>query len=53
MHAQPDEEKLLTGIICNVHHVVQGLEDHEDIKPLIQAGKLSIVGAYFAFNVSE
>ena len=29
--AQADEERLLTGIICNVHHVVHGLEDHEDI----------------------
>ncbi len=48
--AEIDDEKLLCAVVCNVHSVVQSLQEHPDIHPLIQEGKLSVVGSYFSFN---
>lgn len=48
--AEIDDEKLLCAVVNNVHSVVDSLQKHADIRPLIEDGKLSVVGAYFSFN---
>lgn len=44
------DEKLLCAIVCNVHYVARTLSEHPDIRPFIYQKKLSVVGAYYAFN---
>jgi len=44
------DEKLLCAIVCNVHYVARTLSEHPDIRPFIDRKKLSVVGAYYAFN---
>jgi len=44
------DEKLLCAIVCNVHYVARTLSEHPDIRPFIDQKRLSVIGAYYAFN---